>query len=98
MNSINSFMTDNLPKIKESIINQLPRPFDSHAFIKKFSKEFQVEYVQYLAQYDKDPFENVHSQIGRFLSDKHIELGIKSIGRITSENIFGILSENENWN
>lgn len=94
--SVPQFMSANLIPIKESI-NKIPRPFDSHTFIQLFSKEFQQEYVQLLAAYEKEPFIKVHAQIGKFLSENQIELGIKSNGKVLSANIFGEQSENEQW-
>lgn len=89
-------MSFNLIPIKE-IINQIPRPFDSHTFIQIFSREFQKEYVQLLTAYEEEPFIKVHNQIGKFLSENQIELNIKSNGKILSVNIFGEQSQNEQW-
>lgn len=94
--SVHEFMLTNLIQIKK-IINQMPRPFDSHTFIQHFSKEFQVEYVQLLTAYDEKPFIKIHQQIGKFLSENQTELNIKSNGKILSANIFGEQSENEQW-
>ena len=94
--TVNQFMSDHISDIRE-IINQMEKPFDSHDFIKKFSKKFQVEYVELLSQYSQDPFENVHKQIGKFLSEKDKLLGIQSAGREPSDNIFGEKSDNEIW-
>ena len=94
--SVHQFMLTNLIPIKK-IINQIPRPFDSHTFIQLFSKEFQKEYVQLLTAYDEEPFIKVHSQIGKFLSENQTELGIQSNGKVLSANIFGEQSENEQW-
>lgn len=94
--TVHEFMLTNLIPIKK-IINQMPRPFDSHTFIQLFSKEFQVEYVQLLTTYDEKPFIKIHQQIGKFLSENQTELNIKSNGKILSANIFGEQSENEQW-
>ena len=94
--SVPQFMSANLISIKE-IINQIPRPFDSHTFIQLFSKEFQQEYVQLLTAYETEPFVKVHAQIGKFLSENQLELSIKSNGKVLSANIFGEQSENEQW-
>ena len=95
--SVNQFMSANLPTIQR-IINEMPRPFDTHAFIRVFSRQFQVDYVRLLSKYPTDPFEAVHKQIGRFLLDNKVALGITEQGKVDSANIFGLISDNEQWN
>lgn len=94
--SVQKFMSDKKMSIK-LLIDRLPKPFDSHSFIQKFSKEFQKEYVQLLTEYEEEPFIKVHSQIGKFLSENQTELCIQSNGKVLSANIFGELTENEEW-
>lgn len=94
--SVKQFMSENGQAIQR-IINGLPRPFDSHDFIRAFSREFQVDYVRLLSQYTEDPFIKVHGQIGRFLADNQNTLNILSQGKVYSKNIFGEESENEQW-
>ncbi|MDY0143524.1 MAG: hypothetical protein RBR97_16690 [Bacteroidales bacterium] len=94
--SVNQFMSANLVAIQR-IIGQLQRPFDSHAFIQKLSREFQVEYVQLLSAYTDEPFIKVHGQIGKFLSENQTTLGIRQNNKVLSKNIFGEQSENEEW-
>jgi hypothetical protein len=94
--SVNQFMSANIVAIQR-IISQMQRPFDSHAFIQKFSREFQAEYVELLSVYDEEPFNKVHRQIGKFLSENQAELGIRQNGKVLSQNIFGEQSENEQW-
>ena len=94
--SVNQFMSANTIAIQR-IINQMQRPFDSHAFIQKFSKEFQAEYVELLSIYEEEPFIKVHRQIGKFLSENQPKLGVRQNGKILSQNIFGEQSENEQW-
>jgi hypothetical protein len=94
--SVNKFMSANIPAI-QAIIGQLERPFDSHAFIQKFSREFQAEYVQLLTAYAEEPFFKVHGQIGKFLSENQATLGIRKRGKVLSRNIFGEQSENQNF-
>jgi hypothetical protein len=89
-------MSEHITDIEE-IINQMERPFDSHAFIKRFTRIFQVEYVELLSQYSQEPFEKVHNQIGRFLLEKRELLGIQPNGKVKGENIFGEENENEEW-
>lgn len=94
--TVNQFMSENRQTIQR-IINGLPRPFDSHAFIRAFSREYQVDYVQLLNQYNEEPFIKIHGQIARFLSDNQNVLGITAQGKVSSANIFGEVSENEQW-
>ena len=94
--SINTIIPEHI-EIFRSIISHLPQTFDTHCFIKRFMKEFQIEYVRLLIQYDQDPFEKVHNQIGRILLNKKTSLSIRPNGKEKSDNIFGIQTENENW-
>ena len=92
------FMKSNLSMIKDKIIRSIDaEKFDSHEFIRKFTKEFEIEYVEFLGEYKTEPFRNVHSQIGKFLVDNQELLNIKAEGVIHSPNIFGIESLNELW-
>lgn len=93
---INQFMNENLIAI-QTIINKLPRPFDSHEFIRAFSSKFQTEYVSFLSQYDKEPFIKVNAQIALFLTKNQLTLDISAKGKILSPNIFGNNTENEQW-
>lgn len=96
--SINEFMTNELNIIKNKIIKNISDPiFDSHEFIRHFAKELELEYVAFLSQYDKEPFRNVHAQIGHFLSVNKELLNIKDDGIVISPNVFGIESSNERW-
>ncbi|GET34629.1 hypothetical protein PbJCM13498_34920 [Prolixibacter bellariivorans] len=96
--SISEFMTEQFVIIRDEIINGIPsRVFDSHEFIRFFSKRFETKYVEILSSYKDEPFRNVHSQIGKFLSEHQEGLKIKSIGTIMSKNIFGIDNSNEKW-
>lgn len=94
--SVHQFMSDHISDVRE-IINQLEKPFDTHAFIKKFARTFQVEYVELLSQYSQEPFEKVHNQIGKFLLEKNDLLEIQPKGKVKGENIFGEENYNEAW-
>ena len=94
--SVFIFMQGQIPMI-EAIIKELPNSFDSHQFIQKFARRFEVEYVWYLSQYDKEPFRKVNMQIGRFLSENKDLLKIKDMGEWDSPNVFGDLTKNEYW-
>jgi hypothetical protein len=93
---MNQFMTSNLSVVQD-IINQLPRPFDSHDFIRKFARRFEVAYVAFLAKHEQEPFRNVHAQIARFLSANQALLQIKDNGVTSSANVFGDITQNEQW-
>lgn len=74
--------------------------FDSHKFIKKFSRKFEQQYVQALSENNENPtgaFQKVHLQIGKALSEMQSELKIQGNGKIESANIFGDECENELW-
>lgn len=70
------------------IINKLPKEFDSHDFIRKFSHCYQNLYVSALATYnDNDsPFMIVHGEIARRLGTR-TDL-VRKIGVRNSEDIF----------
>jgi hypothetical protein len=89
-------MSEHIAEIRE-IINQMERPFDTHAFIKKFARRFQVEYVELLSQYSQEPFEKIHNQIGKFLLEKNNLLEIEPKGKVLGYNIFGEKNDNEKW-
>lgn len=96
--SLNQFMGNNLVVIRDEIINNIPSDnFDSHEFIRNFAKRFEIEYVGFLNSYKQEPFRNVHSQIGKFLSEHQSSLTIKDDGITQSPNIFGSITQNEKW-
>ena len=96
--SVNEFMHSNMPEIRR-IINELPRPFDSHRFIQVFTQQFQLAYSEMLSTYpdSNEPFKIVHQQIARFLSENQNTLGVAKQGKDKSLNIFGAANENEVW-
>ena len=95
---LNQFMTANLATLRDEIIENIPtKTFDSHEFIRLFSKKFEIEYVEFLITYKNEPFRNLHAQIGKFLSKHQDSLKIKDAGITQSPNIFGIDSPNEKW-
>ncbi|MFA7450511.1 MAG: hypothetical protein WCY79_03015 [Bacteroidales bacterium] len=90
-------MREQLVAIRE-IINDMSDTFDSHDFIKKFSKRFELDYVDLLATANSiEPFQTVNKQIGRFLSDNQTMLRIECMGKINSENVFGNKTKCEKW-
>ena len=90
-------MKDNLEGMRE-IINNIPsEKFDSHEFIRKFSWNYEPEYVGFLNNYVKDHFQNVNKQMGKFLSENKELLKIEDAGVVSSPNVFGNVTENELW-
>ena len=97
---LSEFITkvETIETIKMNIIKNIPETFDSHLFIRLFSKEFELEYVNFLTEYDKEPFRMVHLQIARFLVFNQTQLGIEDTEKKTeSPNIFGDKTSNELW-
>jgi hypothetical protein len=90
------FMKSHMGEINK-IVNDLPNEFDSHEFIRKFTKRYQIGYVKSLSKYKRAPFKKVHAQIASFLSKNETSLNIKKTEKIRSPNIFGINEENQGW-
>lgn len=64
---INSFMKDHNSEIKNIILG-FDGEFNSHDFIKKFMKEYELFYIEKLVDYKgKGAFRSVNSQIAKFL-------------------------------
>ena len=96
--TIDKFMSEKLVEIKEIIsTNILKDRFDSHEFIKIFSKKFEVEYVDFLKDYEKTPFKTVNAQIALWLLRNKVDLNIDNNGKTQSESIFGNDVPNELW-
>ena len=80
------------------IIAKLGNKFSSHDFLKKFSHEYELEYIEMLYAYKgKGGFKEVHKQIAKYLSDNKDSLKINRSGKINSENIFGDVVEVQYW-
>lgn len=95
--TVNDIMFEHLDNVKR-VISHLPVVFDSHQFIEKISKEIETEYIDLLnGAGDENQFRTVNMQIGRFLSTNKEELGIVSMGKTKSKNVFGNFSECEKW-
>lgn len=80
--------------------------FTSHDFIGAYSKKFESDYINMLAEYknkqtSKDTPKNIgklHSQIGSFLKRNEKELGIISDGKVTDINVHHLETPSEKWN
>ena len=85
-------------EVKEAL-KQMGNKFSSHGFIKKFSSMFQKKYIEllYNCKNENEPFQVVHSQIGRFLERNAQLLEIKKIDRTNSNNIFGNINNVQEW-
>lgn len=85
-------------EVKEAL-KEMENKFSSHDFIKKFSSMFQKKYIELLYNYknENEPFQVVHSQIGRFLERNAQLLEIKKIDRTNSNNIFGNINDVQEW-
>ena len=96
--SVQEFMKKNMDVIKNDIIKAIPYDtFDSHEFIRKFAKRFELDYVAFLNIPTEEPFRKIHAEIGRFLSVNKDSLNLKDDGVTESLNVFGIVSPNERW-
>lgn len=90
-------MNANIDAVR-AVIDEMDDKFDSHDFIKKFSKKIELDYVYLLATAGTTtPFHYVHLQIGRFLSYNQKSLGINNVEDVNSENIFGNVTECASW-
>ncbi|MFA5540243.1 MAG: hypothetical protein WC984_01060 [Bacteroidales bacterium] len=90
-------MNANIDAVR-AVINEMDDKFDSHDFIKKFSGEIELDYVNLLATArTATPFQTVHSQIGRFLRNNEDNLNIRYVEDVNSENIFGNVTECASW-
>jgi hypothetical protein len=70
-----------------AVVEQMPKKFNSHQFIKCYILCYTWSYLSILKEY-KD-VEIAHREIGKYLKKNDTKLGIKKIGLEPSENIFG---------
>ena len=96
--TVDSFMKNHIPAIR-LIIQAMPnKVFDSHEFIKKFSKEFEPDYIEMLCAYKgKGAFQTVHAQIALFLSQNANILAIVKDKIVKTPDIFGDPCTNQSW-
>lgn len=97
--TVNDFFVQNINLIKAEIIDTLDTTFDSHEFIRKFSKRFEADYIRFLCDYSAEgAFREIHKQIAQSLSRNEAELDIaKTNVKDKSPNIFGEMTEAERW-
>lgn len=90
-------MNANIDAVR-AVIDEMDDEFDSHDFIKNFSREIELDYVYLLATAGTaTPFQTVHSQIGMFLINNENNLNIRNVERVNSENIFGNVTPCALW-
>lgn len=95
--TIDQFIKRKLPTLKLMIENELKSEFDSHEFIRHFSRKYELDYVDFLSNYKVKPFRTVNSQIATSLSKYADELGVKKGDEVFSESVFGLDVPNKNW-
>lgn len=96
--TINEFMQNNIPAIRNEIITQLDNSFTSHQFIEKFAKRFEEYYIEFLHGYrTNESFRIVHSQIAKYLSEHQSEFNISKDSKEVDQNVFGEFNENQKW-
>lgn len=79
-----------------NIIGCLPKQFDSHAFIRKFSEKYPRQYRLLIEKYGKVTM--AHCIIGSFLRNNTRSLGIEYKGKTKSGNVSGKQSSCALWN
>jgi hypothetical protein len=101
MKTLNEFLIDNKEAIHKIIDDNFEEVFSSHDFIKKFSKEFEKDYITYLCAYtakkNKGIFQTVHGIIAKHLSSYSKNYNIEKHGIIKSHNIFGDSEQVQKW-
>lgn len=95
--NISKFMDANFTEI-ERIISELGYTFNSHEFIERFAHQFESEYINFLSQFGcKGAFQNVHAQIGLYLSENSSRLNITKTRKVKNKNVFGLTDEIQEW-
>ena len=79
-----------------NIIGCLPKQFDSHDFIKKFTEKYPKQYNLLIIKYSKR--NTTHSVISSFLRNNAESLGIEYKDRVKSKNLSGKLTFCALWN
>ncbi len=96
--TVNDFMKEHIEDIKNKIIPNIAiKECASHEFIRHFMRKYEVEYVQFLSKCTGSPFQTVNGQIGKFLASNKEYLNIMDMGKTSSKNEFGVVSDNEKW-
>lgn len=87
-------LTDTI--LEAAISNIDEAKFDSHRLIRELLTRYPQEYARELFEFvnSKDPIQDLHKEIG--LSLKKLSC-IKANGKVSSLNIRGKMSENEEW-
>jgi len=99
--SIAGFLSDHMDEVRQ-IINDLPDTFSTHQFIQRFAHRFELDYITFLWEYrkpegERGAFQEVHKQIGRFLSKNEAGFQIAKTNRVCTQNVFGDEGDNQGW-
>lgn len=88
-------MNQELKNAFDAVISMLPQQFDSHDFIKKFMQYHPVAYAETIIKCKSIPAS--HGHIALTVSNNSNTLGVKSMGRRMSIDIFNEMTECELW-
>lgn len=95
--TVKTFMRSKTSDIIDIILN-LNNTFNSHDFLMKFAKRFELEYITFLFEYNSvGAFQTIHSQIAKFLSENSMNLNIEKTEQTESRNVFGEIVRVQGW-
>ncbi len=99
MNQINDFLQETVP----DVIAELPEEFTTRQFIWQFADTHEHTYIEMLFCAQKDDqtrvFNNLHSQMGRYLLEHTKDLHIEKRGEVKEKDInpFGRKTLTQPW-
>lgn len=79
----------------QNTLQKMDEEFDTHQFIAQYKRSYLEKYNSFVGGYKT--IEAGNAQIGKFLSKYRSELGVKSLGRTTSTNMYGGKTGCEKW-
>jgi len=80
----------------DAALRRMPRTFDSHDFIRVWSRDNQKPYIKFLSeQTGEKPFMSAHSKIARELNQYSKQ--VRQAGKVTSADIFGEQARCMSW-
>ena len=82
--------------IINSVLDEMPDDFDTHAFIERMTRLYPSDYTKELCRFKDhdDPFLVLHPMIGKALAGND---RVKKMGKVDSPNIGGKSTSNEAW-
>lgn len=82
--------------IINSVLDEMPDDFDTHAFIERLTRLYPSDYTKELCRYKDydDPFLVLHPLIGKALASNG---RVQKMGKVDSPNIGGRSTSNEAW-